>query len=144
MLFRSYYGENCAKGYIAGLDMKLFGEFVPGTDSWISLSLMKSRQTIERNGRETVSASMPNSPAYNISLYFQDYFPGYRRAMLNLRGVLTGGLPVTVPRRGYDGSNYKTPPYRRIDLGFTYQLAGGEDAWMERGFFRRSRSKSVV
>ena len=51
-----YYGENCAKGYIAGLDMKLFGEFVPGTDSWISLSLMKSRQTIERNGRETVSA----------------------------------------------------------------------------------------
>ena len=86
-----YYGENCAKGYIAGLDMKLFGEFVPGTDSWISLSLMKSRQTIERNGRETVSASMPNSPAYNISLYFQDYFPGYRRAMLNLRGVLTGG-----------------------------------------------------
>ena len=135
-----YYGENCAKGYIAGLDMKLFGEFVPGTDSWISLSLMKSRQTIERSGRETVSVSMPNSPAYNISLYFQDYFPGYRRAMLNLRGVLTGGLPVTVPRRGYDGSNYKTPPYRRIDLGFTYQLAGGEDALMERGFFRNFKS----
>ena len=70
-----YYGENCAKGYAMGMDLKFFGEFVPGTDSWISLSLMKSEQTI----RKTTKAPLPNSPQYNLSLVFLDYFPGYKR-----------------------------------------------------------------
>ncbi len=41
-----YYGRNMADGYATGVDCKLFGEFVPGTDSWVSLSLMKSEETI--------------------------------------------------------------------------------------------------
>ena len=135
-----YYGENCARGYIVGWDTKLFGEFVPGADSWISLSLMQARQTIDRAGQPTVQAPLPNSPAYNISLYFQDYFPGYRRAMVNLRGVLTGGLPVTVPRQGYTGSTFRTPAYRRIDIGFTYQLVGGESRVMDSGLLRHFKN----
>lgn len=135
-----YYGENCARGYIVGWDTKLFGEFVPGADSWISLSLMQARQTIDRAGQPTVHAPLPNSPAYNISLYFQDYFPGYRRAMVNLRGVLTGGLPVTVPRQGYTGSTFRTPAYRRIDIGFTYQLVGGESRVMDSGLLRHFKN----
>ena len=135
-----YYGENCARGYIVGWDTKLFGEFVPGADSWISLSLMQARQTIDRAGQPTVQAPLPNSPAYNISLYFQDYFPGYRRAMVNLRGVLTGGLPVTVPRQGYTGSTFRTPAYRRVDIGFTYQLVGGESRVMDSGLLRHFKN----
>ena len=136
-----YYGENCARGYIVGWDTKFFGEFVPGADSWISLSLMQARQTIDRTGQPTVQAPLPNSPAYNISLYFQDYFPGYRRAMVNLRGVLTGGLPVTVPRQGYTSNNtFRTPAYRRIDIGFTYQLVGGESRVMDSGLLRRFKN----
>lgn len=127
-----YYGENCAKGYAMGVDVKFFGEFVPGTDSWISFSLMKAQQTI----RETTTVPMPNSQGYNISLFFQDYFPGYKRIKLNLKGVLFGGLPLTAPNRGYEAGYYRTPAYKRVDIGLSYQLAGGTDALMDRGFFR--------
>lgn len=129
-----YYGENCAKGYTAGIDMKFFGEFVPGTDSWISVSLMKTEQTITKDGQET-KAPLPNSQGFNVSLYFQDYFPGNKRAMFNLKGVVAGGIPVTVPRQGYEHYR-RTPAYRRVDAGLTYQLASGESELMERGFFR--------
>ena len=131
-----YYGENCAKGYAMGLDVKFFGEFVPGTDSWISFSLMKARQTI----RETTEAPLPNSPGYNVSLFFQDYFPGYKRVQLSLKGVLSGGLPVTVPYQGYESGYYWTPAYKRIDLGVSYLLAGGDDAIMDRKFFRNLKN----
>ena len=126
-----YYGENCATGYAMGIDMKFFGEFVPGADSWLSVSLMRSRQTI----RETLTVPMPNEQGYNISLFFQDYFPGNKRAMINLKGVLSGGLPVTIPYQGWESYRRRTPPYRRVDIGFLYQIAGGQDAIMDRRFF---------
>ena len=131
-----YYGENCAQGHAMGLDVKFFGEFVPGTDSWISFSLMKAEQSIR--GSEYVP--MPNSQGYNVSLFFQDYFPGYKRVKLNLKGVLSGGLPVTAPRTGYEDGYFRTPTYKRVDLGFSYQLAGGTDAIMDRGFFRNLKN----
>ncbi len=131
-----YYGENCAQGHAMGLDVKFFGEFVPGTDSWISFSLMKAEQSIR--GSEYVP--MPNSQGYNVSLFFQDYFPGYKRVKLNLKGVLSGGLPVTAPRTGYEEGYFRTPTYKRVDLGFAYQLAGGTDAIMDRGFFRNLKN----
>lgn len=127
-----YYGENCAKGYAMGVDLKFFGEFVPGTDSWISFSLMKTEQTI----RETIKAPLPNSQTYNISLFFQDYFPGYKRVKLNLKAVVGGGLLQTIPGQGYEGGYFRTPAYKRVDLGLSYQLAGGTDAIMDRSFFR--------
>ena len=110
-----YYGENCAQGHAMGLDVKFFGEFVPGTDSWISFSLMKAEQSIR--GSEYVP--MPNSQGYNVSLFFQDYFPGYKRVKLNLKGVLSGGLPVTAPRTGYEDGYFRTPTYnlKNIWLG---------------------------
>ena len=130
-----YYGENCAEGHAMGLDVKFFGEFVPGTDSWISFSLMKAEQSIR--GSEYVP--MPNSQGYNVSLFFQDYFPGYKRVKLNLKGVLSGGLPVTAPRTGYEDGYFRTPTYKRVDLGFSYQLAGGTDAIMDRGILPQSQ-----
>lgn len=66
-----YYGENCAEGHAMGLDVKFFGEFVPGTDSWISFSLMKAEQSIR--GSEYVP--MPNSQGYNVSLFSRIIFP---------------------------------------------------------------------
>ncbi len=133
-----YYGENCAKGHAMGIDIKFFGEFVPGTDSWISFSLMKAEQTI----RDKVTVPMPNSQGYNVSLFFQDYFPGYKRVKLNLKGVISGGLPFIAPRTKYEDvkSTFRTPAYKRVDLGFSYQLAGGTDAIMDRGFFRHLKN----
>lgn len=133
-----YYGENCAKGHAMGIDVKFFGEFVPGTDSWISFSLMKAQQTI----RDKVTVPMPNSQGYNVSLFFQDYFPGYKRVKLNLKGVISGGLPFIAPRTKYEDvkGTFRTPAYKRVDLGFSYQLAGGTDAIMDRGFFRHLKN----
>lgn len=131
-----YYGENCAKGYAMGLDMKFFGEFVPGTDSWISMSLMKAEQTIR--GKDKVP--MPNDHGYNLSMFFQDYFPGYKKARLNLKGVLAGGLPFTAPREGYEDRYFTMPAYKRVDVGFSYQLAGGVDPIMDRGFLRHLKN----
>ena len=89
-----------------GIDVKFF-EFVPGTDSWISFSLMKAQQKFG----DMVTVPMPNSQGYNVSLFFQDYFPGYKRVKLNLKGVLSGGLPFIAPRTKYeDGSTFRTPP----------------------------------
>jgi hypothetical protein len=131
-----YYGENCAVGYATGVDMKFFGEFVPGTDSWLSLSLMKAGQTI----RGQTKAPLPNNPGYNISLFFQDYFPGHERVKMNLRGVLSGRLPVTAPYQGYENGYYQTSPYRRIDIGMSYQLTGDADGIMSRGVFRHLKN----
>ena len=131
-----YYGDNCAKGYAMGVDMKFFGEFVSGADSWLSVSLMRSRQTIN----EALKVPMPNEQRYNVSLYFQDYFPGNKRAMLNLKGVLSGGLPITMPNKGWESFRRRTPPYRRVDIGFLYQIAGGKDAIMDRPFFRNFKN----
>ncbi|MDR0575457.1 MAG: TonB-dependent receptor [Tannerella sp.] len=131
-----YYGENCAKGYAMGIDMKFFGEFVPEADSWLSVSLMRSRQTIH----ETLTTPTPNDQVYNASLYFQDYFPGNKRAIINLKGILSGGLPVTIPNKSWESYSRRTPPYRRVDIGFLYHFAGGKDAIMDRPFFRNFKN----
>lgn len=131
-----YYGENSAKGYVAGIDMKFFGEFVPGTDSWLSVSLMKAQQVI--NGITKVP--MPNDQGYSISLFFQDYFPGHERIKMNLKGVLAGGLPHTMPHKGWEGGFLRASAYKRVDIGLSYQLAGGTDAIMDRGFFRNLKN----
>lgn len=138
-----YYGDNCATGYAMGVDMKFFGEFVPGTDSWISLSLMKADQNITLNDK-VIKAPMPNSQGYNLSLFFQDYLPGNEKLKMNLKGVLAGGLPITVPGIGYtdseNGGTFRLPAYRRVDIGLSYQLAGGTDRIMDRGFFRNLKN----
>ncbi|MDR1357059.1 MAG: TonB-dependent receptor [Tannerellaceae bacterium] len=131
-----YYGENCATGYAAGIDMKFFGEFVPGTDSWFSLSLMKAEQVI----RGQTKAPLPNNPGYSMSLFFQDYFPGYDRIQLNLRGILSGRLPVTAPGRGYESGYYETTPYRRVDIGMSYRLTGAPGSVMSRGILRELKN----
>lgn len=111
-----YYGENLTNGYATGLDMKLFGEFVPGTDSWLSFSLMKAEHTL--NG---VKVPIPTDQRYNISLYFQDYFPKYERLKMNLVAIWSQGLPVSAPGLGYDKGFFRAPNYRRIDMGFSWQ-----------------------
>ena len=58
------YGDNLASGHSAGIDMKLYGEFVPGTDSWITLSLMDTKMKL--NGR---SIPMPTDQRYALNFF---------------------------------------------------------------------------
>ena len=73
-----YSGKNDGTGYVLGGDVKIFGEFVPGTDSWISLSVMQAKENIDGDGAGYLSR--PTDQRYNISMFFQDYFPGYKNS----------------------------------------------------------------
>ncbi|MDR1372766.1 MAG: TonB-dependent receptor [Dysgonamonadaceae bacterium] len=116
-----YYGENISSGHATGIDLKLFGQFVPETDSWLNFSLMQARQTTFGG----VKIPMPTDQLYNFSLYFNDYMPGYRRIQLNLRAIWADGLPFTIP--GYEYTKYiRTSSYRRVDIGMTYRLWDSE------------------
>ncbi|MBO4995799.1 MAG: carboxypeptidase-like regulatory domain-containing protein [Muribaculaceae bacterium] len=112
-----YAGVNGSSGYVAGVDFKLFGQFVPGSDSWLSFSLMKSNEKL--NG---VDVPRPNDRRYSIGLYFTDYFPRLPRLKFSLRGVLSDGLPVTPTHSTRDKGYFRTPPYKRVDIGFNYSL----------------------
>ena len=118
----TYYGDNVASGHAAGIDMKLFGEFVPGTDSWLSLSFMNTRMKF--NG---LSTPLPTDQRYALNLYFTDYFPGTNRWLMNLKLAYADGLPFSAPHRELERNNFRAPAYRRADIGMSYRLLNNED-----------------
>ncbi len=131
-----YTGVNSSKGYAMGLDMKLFGQFVPGTDSWISLSLMKTQEDI--NG---VKVPRPNDRRYSVAVYFTDFFPKFPKLKFSLRGIFSDGLPTTAPRSSRDKGYFRTPAYKRLDIGFSYALVPQMPEGQTRtGFLRHIKS----
>ena len=124
-----YYGENCAKGYATGLDMKLFGEFVPGTDSWLTLSVMDTKERI--NGGEWIPR--PTNSTFCASLYFTDYFPGTERWKMSLQGTYADGLPFGPPHSGREKHVFNAPAYRRVDIGMSYRLLDNEERQFRTG-----------
>ena len=114
-----YYGENIAKGHAVGLDLKLYGEFVPGTDSWLTFSLMSTRQKI--NG---ISVPMPTDQRWGINFHFTDYFPGTERWKMTLKLAFADGLPFGAPHRGLEYQQFRAPAYKRADIGLSYLLVG--------------------
>lgn len=118
----TYAGQNLTSGFATGIDFKLFGQFVPGSDSWISFSLMKSQETL--NG---VKVPRPSDRRYALALYFTDYFPKFPRLKFSLRGILNDGLPTTAPRRTRDEGYFRAPSYKRVDIGLSYGLLTPED-----------------
>jgi hypothetical protein len=130
-----YCGKNMAKGYTAGLDMKLFGEFVPGTDSWFSLSLMRSHETID-----DYTVPRPNEQRYNVSFFFQDYFPNNPKFAMNLKFIWADGLPFGPPNSSRRLATLRLPPYRRVDIGLSRILVGGEDKIMKSGWLKEVKS----
>ena len=116
-----YYGVNICSGYAAGLDMKLYGEFVPGTDSWISLSLMKTQMKL--NGH---SMPLPTDQRWAMNLFFTDYFPGTDRWKMALRLAFADGLPFSAPHRETERNSFRAPAYKRADIGMSYRLFENE------------------
>lgn len=114
-----YSGENSAKGYTMGMDFKLYGEFIPGADSWISFGLMKAQQEIDG-----IKVPLPTDQRFNFALFYQDYIPGYERLRMSLRGLWSQGLPVSAPYKGYENGYFRTPAYKRVDIGFSWQVLG--------------------
>lgn len=116
-----YSGRNEADGFIAGIDFKFFGQFVPGTDSWFSFSLMKTQENL--NG---VKVPRPTDQRYSFGVFFNDYFPKFPKLKFSLKGIISDGFPMTPPQVSRDVSYFRAPAYKRLDIGFQYQLVGGE------------------
>ena len=131
-----YYGGNIAKGYAAGLDMKIYGEFVPGTDSWLSVGFMKTEEKI--NGSKSVPR--PTDQRVNCSLFFSDYFPTTDRWKMTLQAHYAGGLPFGPPHSGREKQVFRMPSYRRVDIGISYRLLKNEDRHVMTGAGRAFRN----
>ncbi|MBO4825882.1 MAG: carboxypeptidase-like regulatory domain-containing protein [Prevotella sp.] len=114
-----YYGENSASGHAAGIDLKLYGEFVPGTDSWISLSWMNTRMKL--NGR---TMPLPTDQRIGVNLFFTDYFPGTERWKMSLKLAYADGLPFGPPHRELEMQSFRAPAYKRADIGMSYLAYG--------------------
>lgn len=116
-----YDASQQCSGHAMGLDLKLYGEFVPGTDSWISLSLMNTKINI--NGR---SIPMPTDQRYSLNLFFTDYFPGTDRWKMSLKLAVADGLPFGAPHRSLDVVPFRAPAYKRVDIGMSYRALNNE------------------
>lgn len=117
-----YYGSNAARGYAAGIDFKLYGEFVPGADSWLTFSLMSTKEKI--GGRWI---PRPTDQRYNVSLHFTDFFPGTTRWRMTLRAIFSDGLPFGAPHGTQIDRPFRAPAYKRVDIGMSYRLLDNED-----------------
>ena len=126
-----YYGDNMCSGHAAGLDLKLFGEFVPGTDSWVSLSLMNT--SMKLNGK---SIPLPTDQRYAVNLFFTDYFPGTTRWKMSLKLALADGLPFSAPHREIESNVFRAPAYKRADVGLNYRIIDNSDRHKKRNPIR--------
>ncbi len=116
-----YYGSNESSGHAAGIDLKLYGEFVPGTDSWLSLSLMNT--SMKLNGK---SIPLPTDQRYAINMFFTDYFPGTDRWKMSLKLAFADGLPFSAPHQELESNVFRAPAYKRADIGLSYRLLNNE------------------
>ncbi|TLX74155.1 TonB-dependent receptor [Labilibacter sediminis] len=130
-----YSAKNNAKGYAAGLDMKVNGEFVKGVESWASLSIMKSEEDIaddfyiDNETGNTVYPGYiprPSDQRLNFSLMFQDYMPNNPSFKVNLNLLYGTGLPFGPPRSERYKAVNRMPAYRRVDIGFSKEITGSQ------------------
>lgn len=117
-----YGGHNEGSGHAAGIDLKLYGEFVPGTDSWVSLSLMDTKMRL--NDR---SIPLPTDQRFAINLFFTDYFPGTDRWKMSLKLAYADGLPFGPPHHSIETHTFRAPAYKRVDIGMSYRALNNDD-----------------
>ena len=123
-----YLGYNNGSAFSTGIDMKLFGEFVEGTDSWLSLSLNRSQEKFDR-----LKTSRPTEQRYSIGLFFSDFWPGNDSYKVFVRGVMNDGLPTYSPLGGRESGMFRTPAYKRIDIGASRVWNADNCRFMSRG-----------
>lgn len=124
----TYSGINDAVGYATGIDLKLSGEFIKGLESWISLSLMKTKEKLvkDADGNKISNSKFvrrPTDQVFNINIFFQDHFPTLPQFRVHLNFVFGSGLPYWMPGTVHTDANCLDGPwYRRVDLGFSYMF----------------------
>ena len=127
-----YSGINDSEGYTIGLDLKLMGELVPGADSWISFSTMRSRMRFVDDTHHLGWIPTPQEQRYNLTIYFQDYVPRFPQYKIHLKFIWSEGLPFGYPRKEDMRYLGHMSDYRRIDIGATRTFSAATDKWMKK------------
>ncbi|UCG28972.1 MAG: carboxypeptidase-like regulatory domain-containing protein [Bacteroidales bacterium] len=143
-----YSGINMARGYATGIDLKLNGEFVPGIESWASLSFMQTKEDIigdhyidSENGRyEPGYYPRPTDQLVNFGLFFQDYFPTNPSYTVHLSLLFGTGLPTSSPYSNRYDRYFRMPSYRRVDIGLSKVINNPAGRGVHSGFFRSYES----
>ncbi len=129
-----YSGENDSRGYAAGLDVRLNGEFVRGAESWVNLSFLRTREALhgvehlvrklgQREGTPVRDVPRPTDRFLTFSTFFQDYLPKNPNLRMHLNFTFGTGLPFGVVDNNIVYRNpYRFKPYHRVDIGFGFQL----------------------
>ena len=158
-----YSGQNNSHGYAYGVDVKINGEFVPGVDSWATVSWMKTEEDIEGDyyweyynaegvkivpgytSDNTPTDSTKFEPGYiprptdqrfNFSIFFQDYIPNAPTWKMNLNLVFGTGLPTGPPNSEKYLQTLRMPGYKRVDVGFMKQLIGESSVFSQKNPLR--------
>ena len=117
-----------------GLDLRLNGEFVPGAESWINLSLLRTREALDgvqhrgrargqSTGGEVRDVARPTDRLFNLSMFFQDYLRKNKNVRVHLNLTVGSGLPFGIPDNNIVFRNpYRFEPYHRVDMGFSLLL----------------------
>ena len=119
-----YTADNNSEGYAYGIDMRLFGQFVPGIDSWFSASYARAYQNIDHRG----NIPLPTDPRFKVSAFFQDYMDFLPSFKVNVNLVYASGLPNGAPQYTdpYDYVSY-LQDYKRVDIGFVKEFVNQKD-----------------
>ena len=122
-----YLSNELSNGYATGIDMKINGEFVPGVESWASLSIMKTEEDIVGDTKLNTSGNevevgyipRPTDQRVNFSMFFQDYIPGNPNYKMHLNFIYGTGLSFGPPKSEKYQDILRIPDYRRVDIGFS-------------------------
>jgi hypothetical protein len=134
-----YFGENNAKAYAAGIEMRLYGELVKDAESWISLGIMNTKEDIKGDTYKEYTLNDLNEPIDSITLekgwvrrptdrritfgmYFQDYLATNKNLKMNLNLLYGSNLPYNIPNNVKYRNGLEIPAYIRVDIGFSALL----------------------
>ena len=135
-----YVANNNAKAYAQGLDFRLNGEFVPGTESWISFGYLKTEENYENRGY----IARPTDQRLKFAMLFQDYMPNIPSVKVYLNLVYNTGLPGGAPAYS-DPYLYQNRlnDYRRADIGFAKVFVDASTQNTKKGWLKNFKELAV-
>ncbi len=137
-----YYANNQALGYVTGADFRISGEFIPDTESWFSLSLMRARENWTND--QAGEFRRPTDQLVTLAVYFEDYIPNNPDIRVNLRAMYGSGLPFNPPNNPKYRGAFSGADYRRIDIGFSKIFDLEKDKKSEKKAFKNKFSPKSV
>ena len=159
-----YLPQFTSKGYSQGIDLRLFGDFVPGAESWLSVSYLQTEEDLrgdfyyryfDEEGKEIFPGTSNSRPVdstkvepgyiprpadqrLTFGVFFQDYLPKFPTYKMQLSLIFGTALPFGPPGNNRYTDLLRTPTYRRVDIGFSKQLIGDEVKKKPQGKFMKN------